>query len=218
MEKLAETGLKLYVVDMDFLSIYARMVPSQNAAQGDAEVTETTATQKEPVKASEIDPKFKYELSRMHGGEKLLSCFQCGTCTSDCPVARFSDTYRPRTLIHMAQLGLKERVLNSPTLWLCAACFTCTDRCPQGVEVASVIRVLRNLAAEKGFVPQVFKDQAASILETGYAYKIPELRIKKRETLGLPPLPKGNLENIHKALKGVKFMENKGKEESQDDQ
>ena len=74
------------------------------------------------------------------------------------------------------------------------------------------------MAAEKGFVPQVFKDQAASILETGYAYKIPELRIKKRETLGLPPLPKGNIENIHKALKGVKFMENKDKEESQNDQ
>jgi len=166
-----------------------------------------TATSKEPIKASEIDPKFKYELSKMHGGEKILRCFQCGTCTSDCPVARYSDTYRPRTLIRMAQLGLKERVLNSDTLWLCAACFTCTDRCPQDVEVASVIRVLRNLAAERGCVPQVFKDQTSSILESGYAYKIPELRMKKRETQGLPPLPKGNPENVRKALKGVKFLE-----------
>ena len=184
-------------------------------------MTENTATSKEfkePIKASEIDPKFKYELSRMHGGEKILKCFQCGTCTSDCPVARFSDTYRPRTIIHMAKLGLKERVLNSTTLWLCAACFTCTDRCPQGVEVASVIRVLRNLAAEKGIVPQVFKDQAACILDSGYAYKIPELRIKKRENQGLPPLPKGNPESIRKALKGVKFLENKEKEEEQHDQ
>jgi len=108
----------------------------------------------------------------------------------------------------MAQLGLKDRILNSDTLWLCAACFTCTDRCPQDVEVASVIRVLRNLAAEKGCVPIVFKEQAASVLQSGYAYKIPELRIKKRETVGLPPLPKGNPENIRKALKGVKFAEN----------
>ena len=174
-----------------------------------------TATSKEPIKASEIDPKFKYELSRMHGGEKLLRCFQCGTCTSDCPVARFSDDYRPRRIIRMAQLGLKERVLNSGTLWLCAACFTCTDRCPQGVEVASVIRVLRNLAAEKGIVPQVFKDQAASILDSGYAYKIPELRIKKRETKGLPPLPKSNPEKILKVLKGVKFPETTQKEGEQ---
>jgi len=170
-------------------------------------MTETAAS-KEPIKSSEIDPKFKYKLSKMHGSEKIRKCFQCGTCTSDCPVARYSDTYRPRTLIHMAQLGLKNRVLNSDTLWLCAACFTCTDRCPQDVEVASVIRVLRNLAAEKGCVPLVFKEQANSVLESGYAYKIPELRIKKRETTGLPPLPKGNPENVRKTLKGVKFIAN----------
>jgi heterodisulfide reductase subunit C len=178
-------------------------------------VTETTG--KEPIKASEIDPKFKYEISRMHGGEKLLRCFQCGTCTSDCPVARFSDTYRPRQIIRMAQLGLRERVLKSDTLWLCAACFTCTDRCPQDVEVASVIRVLRNLAAEKGVVPLVFKEQASSILESGYAYKIPELRVKKRESQGLPPLPKGNPEKIRKTLCGVKFfkaVEKKGEQPS----
>jgi len=166
-----------------------------------------TSTNRAPIRASEIDPKFKYEVTKMRGGEKLLKCFQCGTCTSDCPVARYSDTYRPRTLIRMAQLGLKERVLKSDTLWLCAACFTCTDRCPQDVEVASVIRVLRNLAAERGMVPMVFKDQAGSILESGYAYKIPELRAKKRETLGLPPLPKGNPESVRKSLRGVKFIE-----------
>ncbi len=177
-----------------------------------------TAMGKEPIKASEINPKFKYELSKMHGGEKILRCFQCGTCTSDCPVARYSDSYRPRTLIRMAQLGLKERVLKSDTLWLCAACFTCTDRCPQGVEVASVIRVFRNLAAERGTVPLVFREQASSVLDSGYAYKIPELRVKKRETLGLPPLPKGNPEKIRKALSGVKFLKSIEKKEEQSGQ
>jgi heterodisulfide reductase subunit C len=162
-----------------------------------------TETTQKSIKTSEIDPKFKYEISKMHGGEKLMRCFQCGTCTSDCPIAKFSDTYRPRQIIRMAQLGLKDKVLKSDTLWLCAACFTCTDRCPQGVEVASVIRVLRNLAAEQGIVPQMFKDEAASILESGYAYRIPELRLKKRETLGLPPLPKGNSESIRKSLRDV---------------
>lgn len=163
-------------------------------------------TEKEPIKASEIDPKFKYEIAKLPGGEKLMRCFQCGTCTSDCPIAKFSDTYRPRQIIRMTQLGLRERVLSSDTLWLCASCFTCTDRCPQDVEVASVIRVLRNLAAERGYIPPVFKEQASSILESGYAYKIPDLRIKKRESLGLPPLPRGNPENIRKSLHGVGFL------------
>lgn len=173
-----------------------------------------TQTMRKQVKASEMDPNFKYEVSKMHGGEKLLRCFQCGTCTSDCPVAKFSDTYRPRQIIRMAQFGLKDEVLNSDTLWLCAACFTCTDRCPQGVEVASVIRVLRNLAAEKGVFPQVFKEEASSVIDTGYAYRIPELRIKKRESLGLPPLSKGNPESIRKSLRGVDLMKHLEKKEN----
>jgi len=163
-------------------------------------------TEKKTIRASEMKPDFKYKISKMHGGEKLMRCFQCGTCTSDCPIARFSDTYRPRQIIRMAQLGLKDRVLGSDTLWLCAACFTCTDRCPQDVEVASVIRVLRNLAAEEGHIPQVFKDECTSILESGYAYRIPELRLKKRETVGLPALPKGNPDSLCKSLRGVEFL------------
>ncbi len=162
--------------------------------------------EKKMIKASEMKSDFKYKISKMHGGEKLMRCFQCGTCTSDCPIARFSDTYRPRQIIRMAQLGLKDRVLDSDTLWLCAACFTCTDRCPQDVEVASVIRVLRNLAAEEGHIPQVFKDECASILGSGYAYRIPELRLKKRESVGLPALPKGNPDSLCKSLRGVDFL------------
>src|SRR5512138_721453 len=104
-----------------------------------AEQAAHSSSQKETIRASELDPQWKYVLQKLHGAEGLMRCFQCGTCTSDCPVSRYTDNYRPRTLIHMAQLGLKDRVLKSDTLWLCAACFTCTDRCPQGVEVASVI-------------------------------------------------------------------------------
>lgn len=174
-----------------------------------AEQPSNPACQKDQIKASELDPKWKYELQKLPGAERLMACFQCGTCTSDCPVSRYTDNYRPRTLIHMAQLGLKDRVLKSDTLWLCAACFTCTDRCPQDVEVASVIRVFRNLAAQSGCIPQVFRDQAHSLTETGYAFKIPELRLKKREQQGLPPLPKGNPDAVRKILKGIKLFEPK---------
>lgn len=164
-----------------------------------------TENNQQTIKQSELDSNFKREISGMHGGEKLMRCFQCGTCTSDCPIARFSDSYRPRQIIRMAQLGLREKVLGSDTLWLCAACFTCTDRCPQDVEVANVIRVLRNLATQEGYMPKMFNEQFASILESGYAYKIPDLRIKKREFQGLPPLPKGNGDNMKKALNGLKL-------------
>lgn len=152
---------------------------------------------------SKIDPKFRYEVAKMPGGEKLLQCFQCGTCTSDCPIARFSDKYRPRKIIRMAQLGLREKVLSSDFLWLCASCFTCSDRCPQGVEVASVIRILKNMAVMEGRIPEVYRVLLGTLIKTGYIYEIPESRIKRREAIGLPPLPKVNIEGLNKVLRNI---------------
>ena len=157
------------------------------------------------IKASEMDPKFKYEIAKIHGGEKLMRCFQCGTCTSDCPIARFNESYRPRKILRMTQLGLKDNVLKSDTIWLCAACYTCVDRCPQGVEISGVLRALRNMAVKEGLMPPAFKELASAILQTGYAYKIPESRLKNREQVALPPLPKGNTEDITKLFNATGF-------------
>jgi heterodisulfide reductase subunit C len=160
----------------------------------------STETSSKNVDTARVDPAFKREVMNEHDGETLKKCFQCGTCTSSCPTARFSDSYRPRTVLRMAQLGLRNKVLSSSALWLCTACFTCTDRCPQGVEVASVLRVLRNLAVKKGVVPQVFIELNSSINDTGYAYRIPDLRHRKRAEAGLPPLPKANCKDVSKLL------------------
>lgn len=154
--------------------------------------------QRKVFRINDMDPRFAYEISKIPGAEKIMLCFQCGTCTADCPIARFSDSYRPRKLMRMTQLGMKDRVLSSDVIWLCAACFTCVDHCPQDVGVASIIRALRNLAVNEGFIPIVYRELASSILKTGYAYRIPELRHRKREKQRLPPLPKANLESIAK--------------------
>jgi heterodisulfide reductase subunit C len=169
--------------------------------------TETGANEKKTVKPSEIDPRFKYKISQVPGAENVMLCFQCGTCTADCPIARFSDTYRPRKLMRMTQLGLKERILSSDVLWLCAACFTCVDRCPQDVEIAGILRALRNLAVKEGFIPRVFKDLGVNVEKTGLAYAIPELRLRKREEQGLPPLPKADVEAINKLFRITGFSD-----------
>jgi len=163
--------------------------------------TETRAT----LKITDMDMRFKNEVKKIPGGERIMMCFQCGTCTADCPIARFSDTYRPRQILRMAQLGLKDKVLSSDQLWLCAACYTCVDHCPQDVEISSVIRALRNIAVREGYMPPVFKELAGAILETGLAYKIPELRLKRRQEVGLPPLPKANVESVSKLFNRTGF-------------
>ncbi|KPV62002.1 MAG: CoB--CoM heterodisulfide reductase iron-sulfur subunit C [Candidatus Bathyarchaeota archaeon BA2] len=162
--------------------------------KGEAKETE----QRMVLKITDVDPRFKYEISKIPGAEKVMLCFQCGTCTADCPIARFSDFYRPRKLIRMTQLGLKDRLLSSDVIWLCSTCFTCIDHCPQDVGIADIIRALRNLSVRERDMPVVFKELASNILKTGYAYMIPELRLKKRAEEGLPLLPKANLENVAK--------------------
>ena len=164
------------------------------------------------IKMGDLDPEFKREISKVPGIEKIKLCFQCGTCTADCPIARFSEIYSPRKIMRMTQLGMKDRLLSSESLWLCAACFTCVDHCPQGVDIAGVVRTLRNMAVKEGVIPDVFRELTANILKTGYAYRIPELRLKKRVEKGLPPLPEANVEDVAKlfdALAVSKRMEKK---------
>lgn len=150
------------------------------------------------IKMGDLDPEFKREISKVPGIEKIKLCFQCGTCTADCPIARFSEIYSPRKIMRMTQLGMKDRLLSSESLWLCAACFTCVDHCPQGVDIAGVVRTLRNMAVKEGIIPDVFRELTDNILKTGYAYRIPELRLKKRVEKGLPPLPEANVGDVAK--------------------
>jgi len=197
---------------------------SQTKKRKKTEVKEETKPKEEikqemqpkPAEMPEMDKKtvlritpdcahFKYELKKVPGAERLMMCFQCGTCTADCPVSRYNESYRPRKILRLAQLGIKDQVLKSDVIWLCAACYTCVDHCPQDVEISSVLRALRNMAVKEGTMPLVFKELASAILQTGYAYKIPELRIKKREETALPPLPKGNIPDIEKLFKVTGF-------------
>lgn len=158
------------------------------------------------IKSSEMDSKFKYEMSKSHGAEGIMRCFQCGTCTADCPISRFSEFYRPRRIARMVQFGLKNRLLSDNRLWLCSTCYACIDHCPQGVEPASVVRILRNMAVkETNTMPLVSRELAKSLLNTGYIYVIPESRVKRRLEQGLPSLPKACLRSVARIFEVTGF-------------
>ncbi|WP_027363904.1 4Fe-4S dicluster domain-containing protein [Desulfotruncus alcoholivorax] len=82
-------------------------------------------------------------------GQPVEQCYQCGKCTAGCPVA-FAMDYPPHRVLRMVQLGLKENVLRSQAIWLCAGCSTCTSRCPRNVDLAQVMDCLRSLAKREG--------------------------------------------------------------------
>jgi len=79
----------------------------------------------------------------------LELCYQCFACSSGCPVAYAMD-YKPHQIIRMVQFGLKDPVLDSSTIWLCASCETCATRCPNDIDIVVVMDTLRHMAIAEG--------------------------------------------------------------------
>jgi len=148
------------------------------------------------------DPQFKWEILKQEGGEALLKCFGCSDCAASCPVRYFDERYNPRKIIRLTLLGVKNEVLSSPFLWLCAHCHACTERCPQGIKVAEVINAIKNYAVTAGFCPEGLKVQLNLLNEHGRLYELEDFDLKKRQRLGLPALSK-RIPDIAKILEST---------------
>lgn len=94
------------------------------------------------------------ELLSQTSGVDINVCYQCRKCVSGCPVAYAMD-YTPVQLLHAVRLGLKDLVLGSATIWLCASCETCVTRCPQDVDLVRVMDSLRAMALRAEVKPKV---------------------------------------------------------------
>ena len=170
-------------------------------------VNEMTEEKKIHISPNEIN--FRRRLLKVPGAERLMLCYQCGTCTADCPIAMRVEEFRPRQIARLAVYGQKDRLLSGDTLWLCAGCYTCYERCPQKVRVSEIISALRKLAVEEGLLHSTYKALMKSIAETGYIYEIGEFENEMREEVGLPPAPKpevGEIEAIMRKTGFIKFI------------
>ncbi|NQT80755.1 MAG: 4Fe-4S dicluster domain-containing protein [Candidatus Aminicenantes bacterium] len=81
-------------------------------------------------------------------GQNLLACYQCGKCSAGCPAVSDMDIL-PNQIIRYAQLGFKEELKQSKSIWICASCFTCNARCPKGINIAEVIEAIRQILLRK---------------------------------------------------------------------
>ncbi len=86
-------------------------------------------------------------------GENVFLCYQCKKCTAGCPVAAYFDL-TPHQILRACQFGQADLVLNSRTISLCAACETCSTRCPQGIDIARIMDVLEIMAREQDIKPK----------------------------------------------------------------
>lgn len=99
---------------------------------------------------------------RKRSGENVFLCYQCKKCTAGCPVAAYFDV-TPHQVLRACQFGQSDLVLHSRTISICAACETCSTRCPQGIDIARIMDELEIMAAEQGIrakaptVPMFYK-------------------------------------------------------------
>ena len=91
--------------------------------------------------ATRIDPKLLEEI-KDYGANEIEKCFNCGNCTAICTLTTEEDHF-PRKIIRFAQLGMKDRLLSSPELWLCYNCGECSETCPQQAEPANFMTAAR---------------------------------------------------------------------------
>ncbi len=162
---------------------------------------------------------FLLEVAGMPGGERITACIQCGTCSGSCPTSYRMD-YTPRKLLTMVRAGLKERVLQSEAIWLCASCYSCSVRCPRGVVITDLMYALKNLAIQQGFVPKKavaynFYSSFNRVVEdvgrlnerrliTRFALKTDPAKLIKFAPLGLKLLVRGRLAVFPPSLKNKK--------------
>jgi heterodisulfide reductase subunit C len=167
-------------------------------------------TEQKEIKITSENTSFRKELMQRKGAERIMYCYQCGICSADCPVAKRVKEFRPRRIARLAVLGQKDRLLNSDTLWLCAGCYTCYERCPEKVRVSEIISALRGAAVEEGIIHPTYKTLMNSIAEKGYIYEIDEFENEMRGDEGLPEAPSPAQDEIDEILKKTGFIERVG--------
>lgn len=161
------------------------------------------------VTRADVDENFKQEIMDA-GAETVAVCFQCGTCTGACPSGRRTP-YRIRQLVRRAVMGLKDDVISDDSIWMCTTCYECQERCPRGIKIVDIVKIVRNYAAQAGYMGQAHKMVGSFVIKTGHGVPInPETKeLRKKVGLGeLPPTTHsfpGALEEVQGIVKATGF-------------
>jgi heterodisulfide reductase subunit C len=125
----------------------------------------------------------------------------------------------------MVILGQRETVLGCRTIWVCAACETCTTRCPNEVKIAEMMDCLKEMAVQESVPspqPQILTLHETflnNIKKWGRVYEtalLPTYLLRSGELkhkwqagtwqdeikLGLQMVSKGRFPLLPKAIKG----------------
>jgi len=162
-----------------------------------------------------MEPGFLREVEE-EAGTRVSLCYQCGKCAASCPVSFVMDL-EPYQVIRLVQLGARDEVLRCRTIWLCASCTACTERCPREVDVAATMDALRALAGRYGYRPaegpiavfhELFLDNVRAtgrLHELGLMarYKLRSGDLFSDLDVGLPMMRHGKLAPLPHRIRGI---------------
>ncbi|MHA1144617.1 MAG: 4Fe-4S dicluster domain-containing protein [Candidatus Helarchaeota archaeon] len=168
------------------------------------------------VTMKDMDPEFLKEVIEKCREDNILNCYQCGICSSGCTISK-DIISPPHRLIAMTLMGLRDQVLSDPSIWICSYCHTCTERCPKNVNFSHILAFLRNISAEYGYTSKeelpwkTYKGAIDMNYDFGAGIALITSQLAKtnrvRTKLGLPPIPKIDMDEIHKIMDFLKSRE-----------
>jgi heterodisulfide reductase subunit C len=135
--------------------------------------------------------RLKRFLSEQDLPRRVRVCYQCGVCAGGCPVGEWHWEFNPRRFIEMILGDELDDLVKDQKIWLCAACHTCLERCPQKIEVSEIILQLKNAAARMGNIPEDEIKVGQAVMKTGWAQTPAKRILRIRQELGLPEMPQG---------------------------
>lgn len=104
------------------------------------------------------------ELILRISGADVQKCMQCGKCSGACPSYNEMD-YHPHQFVYMVRSGNIAPLLESDSFYKCLACFTCSERCPRGVEPSRVIEAVRLTATRPAGKNHMKTDSIPDLLD-----------------------------------------------------
>ncbi len=144
------------------------------------------------------------EIVELGAGDGIKKCFTCGQCVSLCPPRAVDHNYNFMKFIRTIKHGLRERLLDDPSPWLCTSCNRCTEFCPKQATPFLTIVAIRRLQSSELAFPMSSLEGVMNLLRSGHGV-ISEHGKELRMKVGLPENPPSAIQNP-KALEEINII------------
>lgn len=114
---------------------------------------------------AKVNPTLMSKIKNL-GAFDVTACYNCGECTAICPLVENGFEF-PRIMIRYAILGLEDKLLSKPQLWLCYYCGDCSDSCPREADPGAFMMAARRYSIIKysvGGIAKIFYSKVLSVV------------------------------------------------------